>query len=72
MEVKTRLGIIIAELKSIGIEINQNKLANKVGVSSTTMSSIVRGKSLPSLPVALKIAKELNKPIEEIWELLDS
>ncbi|MBD7966266.1 helix-turn-helix transcriptional regulator [Fictibacillus sp. Sa2CUA10] len=47
----------------------QRFLANKVGISEGTLSFIVRGKTIPTLPVALKIAAALERRIEDIWEI---
>ncbi|SDM16855.1 helix-turn-helix transcriptional regulator [Bacillus sp. OK048] len=46
---------------------SQKWLSEKVGVSMTTISSLKKEKSLPSLPLALRIAKTLGKTIEDIW-----
>jgi DNA-binding XRE family transcriptional regulator len=45
----------------------QKWLSEKVGVSMTTISSIINEKSTPALPVAFRIAKTLNKQVEDIW-----
>lgn len=45
----------------------QKFLAEKAGITAGTMSMIVRGKTLPTLPVAHRIAKALDMPIERIW-----
>jgi putative transcriptional regulator len=45
----------------------QKWLSERVEVSMTTMSSIVNEKSIPALPLAFKIAKTLNRQIEDIW-----
>jgi putative transcriptional regulator len=45
----------------------QKWLAEKVGVSMTTISSIINEKSIPTLPLAMRIAKILGKSIEDIW-----
>ena len=45
----------------------QNWLSEKAGVSTTSISSIVNNKSVPTLLVALRIAKALDKSVEEIW-----
>ncbi|PEO61501.1 transcriptional regulator [Bacillus toyonensis] len=34
---------------------------------SSTMSLILNEKSIPTLPVAIRIAKALNMHVEEIW-----
>lgn len=45
----------------------QKWLADQVEVSMSTISQIKKGKQLPTLPVAIKIAKVLEKTVEEIW-----
>jgi DNA-binding XRE family transcriptional regulator len=46
---------------------SQKWLADKVGVSMATISQIKKGKRLPTLPVAMRIANVLEKTVEEIW-----
>lgn len=57
------------KLKLIIVErgIKQNKFAERVGVSTTAMNAIVNGKSLPSLPTALRIARAVGSTVEELW-----
>ncbi|KXY34479.1 transcriptional regulator [Bacillus cereus] len=43
-------------------------IAKQAGISNAAMTNLIKG-GLPTLPVAARIAKELNKPIEEIWTL---
>jgi putative transcriptional regulator len=45
----------------------QKWLCKKVEVSTATMTSLVTRKRIPTLPVAYRIAKALNKKIEDIW-----
>lgn len=45
----------------------QKWLAQKVGISDKTMSEIITEKSLPTLQTAIRIAKVVGKPVEEIW-----
>jgi DNA-binding XRE family transcriptional regulator len=45
----------------------QRHLARKVGISETTLSQLIRGKTLPTLEVAYKIARELDKSVEDVW-----
>jgi putative transcriptional regulator len=52
-------------LKENGIK--QRFIAQKASISEGTLSLIIRGKTLPTLPVAFKIAEIVGKPIEEIW-----
>ncbi|KMY49260.1 helix-turn-helix transcriptional regulator [Peribacillus loiseleuriae] len=62
---ETKLQMI---LKENGIK--QGFIAKKAGISQGTFSLIVRGKSVPTLPVALKIGRTLNKSVEELWGYL--
>ena len=53
-------------LDSIGM--SQQELADRVGTNKAHISKIVSQKSpSTSLPIALKISKELNTPVEEIF-----
>lgn len=47
----------------------QEELAKKLGVTRQTIISIEQGKYIASLPLALKIAKIFEVPVEEIFEL---
>lgn len=47
--------------------LKQNFIAEKVGVTTATLSKIVRGDSIPTLPVALKIARVLGETVEGLW-----
>lgn len=51
------------------LKISQTELANKIGVSRQTISSIERYKYLPSLITAFKIAKVFNQDIEDIFDI---
>lgn len=59
---KCRLRVIFAER-----EIVQKEFAKSVAISPTTMSALVRGKQLPTLEVAYRIAEELNMSVHDIW-----
>ena len=47
-------------------KITQEELANEVGVTRQTITSIETGKYIASLPLAFKIAKFFDMSIEEI------
>ena len=47
--------------------INQTELGKLAGVSRQTISLIERGDYSPSVTLALKIAKECNASVEEIF-----
>lgn len=51
--------------KELGI--TQNQLAEELGVSRQTISSIENGKYNPSLVLAIKISRLINKDIEDIF-----
>jgi len=52
-------------------KMTQEELAAKVGVTRQTIISIEQGKYIASLPLALKIAKIFDVPVEEVF-MLDS
>ncbi|MBM7585864.1 DNA-binding XRE family transcriptional regulator [Bacillus pakistanensis] len=47
--------------------IKQNFIAEKVNISSGAISLIVRGKSIPELPTAIRLARALNTTVEDLW-----
>ena len=60
---KNRLKVLRAEN-----DFTQADLALKLEVSRQTVNAIEKGKFDPSLPLAFKIAKLFNLPIEEIFD----
>lgn len=60
---KNRLKVLRAEN-----DFTQADLANKLEVSRQTINAIEKGKFDPSLPLAFKISKLFQLPIEEIFE----
>ncbi len=50
-------------------KITQEELANEVGVTRQTITSIETEKYIASLPLAFKIAKFFNMSIEEIFSI---
>ena len=51
---------------------SQADLAEQLGVSRQTINSLERGKYDPSLPLAFKISKLFELPIEQIFQPDDS
>ena len=49
--------------------ISQTELAQAIGVSRKTISTIEVGRFIPSTVVALKIAQYFEVPVEEIFSL---
>jgi len=50
-------------------DMTQEELAKAVDVSRQTIISVEKGKYVPSVLLALKIAKHFGKPLEEIFYL---
>lgn len=53
-------------------DITQEALANKLGVTRQTILAIEKGKYVPSLDLAFKIARHFGVTIEEIFTYEDS
>lgn len=49
--------------------LSQEKLAEQLNVTRQTIISIEKGKYVPSLPLALKIAKKFNCRVEDIFDI---
>lgn len=47
--------------------LKQGFIASKAGMTPSAISLIVRGKSMPTLLAAIKIARAVNKTVEELW-----
>ena len=50
-----------------GINITQEELAKRAGVSRQTIISVEKNKFIPGLDVALKISNSLNAPIDKLF-----
>ena len=61
---KNRLRVLRAEMNW-----SQMELGLRVGVSRQAINAIETGKYDPSLPLALKIARIFDQPVEDIFEL---
>ncbi len=49
--------------------LSQSDLADKIGVTRKTISTIEVGRFVPSTIIALKIARYFNTPVEDIFSL---
>ena len=49
--------------------ITQEELAKRISVSRQTINAMEKNKYIPSTLLALKIAREFGKPVEDIFEL---
>lgn len=61
---KNRIRVFRAEHR-----ISQQELANLIGVSRKTISTIEVGRFIPSTVISLKIARHFGVPVEEIFSL---
>lgn len=42
-------------------------VAEKAGISKTTLAAIVNERSIPTLQVAIRIAEVMGEKVEDIW-----
>lgn len=61
---KNRLKVARAE-----IDLTQEELAKRIGVSRQTINAVESGRYVPSTVLALKMAQVFGKPVEEIFFL---
>ena len=54
------------------LDITQDDLAKKIGVSRQTINSIEKNRYIPSTLLALKLSKIFDKGVNEIFELEDT
>lgn len=54
------------------LDLTQETLANKIGVSRQTINSIEKNRYVPSTILALKLSQVFNKPVNEIFTLEES
>lgn len=52
-------------------EMSQDELAKAVGVTRQTILSLEKGRFVPSALLALKLARFFNKPVEEVFFLIE-
>ena len=48
-------------------DITQERLSDKIGVSRQTIIAIEKGNYIPSVLLAIKLAKFFKKPVEELF-----
>jgi putative transcriptional regulator len=58
----------VRELR-IARDLTQEQLADAVGVSRQSINSIERDRYIPSLPLALLLARVFHCPVEQIFRL---
>ena len=50
-------------------DLTQEQLAQMVGVTRKTINTVEKGKYVPSTYLALKLAKVLDVPVEELFQI---
>lgn len=63
LPVKNRIKLLRVER-----DLSQAQLADELGIARQTVIALEAGKYAPSLPLAFKIAKLFQKPVEEIFD----
>lgn len=58
----------IAKLRS-KLKLSQQELADEIGVSRKTISTVETGRFTPSVVIALKLARFFEVPVERVFEL---
>jgi len=53
------------------LDLTQDELAKKIGVSRQTINSIEKNRYVPSTVLALKLSKVFGKPVNDFFELED-
>lgn len=48
---------------------SQGQVAQKTGVARQTINAIENSRSVPTLELALKLARAFEKPVEELFQL---
>lgn len=66
MQVYNRLKIF-----RVSLDLSREELAKRVGVNVQTIGYLERGEYLPSLELALKLAKEFKVSVEDIFSLTE-
>ena len=68
MMAKSDLKNQVRRLRFENGELTQQQLADRVGVTRQTIIAIESGKYAPSLPLAFKIARTFEVPIENVFQ----
>lgn len=61
--VKNRIRVLRAER-----DWSQAEVADRLGIARQTVNALEAGKYAPSLPLAFKISKLFEKPVEDIFD----
>ena len=69
MRVQGREAIVDNRVRELrrGSGLTQAELAEAMGVSRNTINSIENGRYIPSLPLALSLARSFRRSVEEVF-----
>jgi putative transcriptional regulator len=65
---KGRIANQIRTLRFMAGEMTQAELGERIGVTRQTIAAIEQGKYSPTLEAAFRIAREFDKPLEEVFQ----
>jgi putative transcriptional regulator len=68
---KAEIGNQIRRLRFEHDEMTQQQLASSVGCSRQTIVLLEQGRYVPSLALAMRIAKLFNQPVEGVFRMED-
>ncbi|KQN00094.1 MULTISPECIES: helix-turn-helix transcriptional regulator [unclassified Sphingomonas] len=69
--VEGRITNQLRTLRFLAGEMTQAELGERIGVTRQTIAAIEQGKYSPSLEAAFRIAKVLEKPLDEVFQWKD-
>ena len=69
--VEGRITNQLRTLRFLAGEMTQADLGERIGVTRQTIAAIEQGKYSPSLEAAFRIAKVLEKPLDEVFQWKD-
>ncbi len=69
--VEGRITNQLRTLRFLAGEMTQAELGERIGVTRQTIAAIEQGKYSPSLEAAFRIARVLEKPLDEVFQWND-
>ena len=58
----------IRQLRFETNEMTQQELADRIGITRQTVIALEKGKYYPSLELAFRIAKQFQRPLEDVFQ----
>lgn len=69
---KAEIDNAVKRLRFENGEMTQQQLADRIGCTRQTVIMLEQGRYVPSLALALRIAKVFGRPVDDIFSLRDS